>query len=72
MIRIADDIYTWRVVNRLSQEDAAALAGVSGKTWARWERSESYPKEDNYNTLRWLIARPASPVEEETPTGVRA
>jgi DNA-binding transcriptional regulator YiaG len=59
MIRIADDIYTWRVVNRLSQADAAAIAGVSQKTWARWERSESYPKEDNYNTLRYIISRPA-------------
>lgn len=65
MIRIADDIYTWRVVHRLSQADAAAIAGVSVKTWARWERSESHPKEDNYNTLRWIIARPPYPTEGE-------
>lgn len=65
MIRIADDIYIWRVTYKLSQEDAAAIAGVSGKTWGRWERSESYPKEDNYNTLRYIISRP--PFGHEVP-----
>jgi transcriptional regulator with XRE-family HTH domain len=59
MVSIAEDIYVWRVVNRLSQADAAAIAGVSAKTWARWERSESYPKQDHYDSLRWIISRPA-------------
>lgn len=58
MIRVADDIYTWRVVYRLTQRDAADLVPVSERTWRRWEAGTSHPGEDHYNTLRWLIAQP--------------
>jgi len=58
MVRIADELYTWRVTFRLSQQAAADLANVTVRTWGRWERGESYPAEDHYNDLRWLIAQP--------------
>lgn len=58
MIRIADDIYSWRRVYRLTQQDAAELVGVSTRTWGRWERGECHPAEEHYNTIRWTIAQP--------------
>jgi transcriptional regulator with XRE-family HTH domain len=58
MTSLADDIYTWRVTFRLSQEEAARLAGVSLATWSRWERGITAPGPVDYATLRWLIAQP--------------
>lgn len=58
MIRFADDIRIWRLTYRMSQAQAADLANVSLTTWSRWERGVTYPEEDHYNTVRWLIAQP--------------
>jgi len=58
MIRIADDLYTWRHTYRLTQQAAADLLNVSVRTLGRWERGDSRPTEDHYNTVRWLIAQP--------------
>jgi hypothetical protein len=58
MIRFADDIRIWRLTYRLRQQDAAELANVSLTTWSRWERDVTYPGEDDYNSVRWLIAQP--------------
>lgn len=58
MIRLSDDLLTWRAVYRLNQTEAAYLLGVSVRQLGRWERGEAYPKEDNYNNVRWLIAQP--------------
>jgi transcriptional regulator with XRE-family HTH domain len=58
MSRVSDDLYTWRAVYRLTQEDAAQLLGVSIRTIGRWERDEQRPTEDHYNTVRWVIAQP--------------
>jgi DNA-binding transcriptional regulator YiaG len=58
VIRIADDLYTWRRTYRLSQRDAADLLNVSVRTVGRWERGDSTPAEDHYNTLRWIISQP--------------
>jgi DNA-binding transcriptional regulator YiaG len=58
MRRLALDMRIWRSVYRLSQRDAADQLNVSQKTWARWEREESRPSEDNYNTLNWVISQP--------------
>jgi len=55
MARLADDLYTWRVLNHMTQLDAAGWAGVSLTTWSRWERGLTEPGEDHYNTLQWLI-----------------
>jgi len=58
MIRIAEDLYTWRVTYRLSQHDAAQLLGVNTRTLGRWERGEGAPTEQNYEEIRRLIAQP--------------
>jgi transcriptional regulator with XRE-family HTH domain len=71
MIRIADDIRVWRLTYRLSQEDAGAIAGVSGKTWGRWEREQTHPREDHYNTLRYIVARPPYGVEPDSELPAR-
>lgn len=58
MIRLADDIHIWRRTYRMTQQEAADEVNVSLKTWQRWERGETYPGEDHYNSLRWIIAQP--------------
>jgi DNA-binding transcriptional regulator YiaG len=58
MRRLAYDLYIWRHVYRLNQQAAADLCNVSLKTWQRWERGESHPGEDNYNTVNWIISQP--------------
>jgi DNA-binding transcriptional regulator YiaG len=58
MIRFSDDLRIWRATYRLSQQAAGDMLGVSGKTVARWEREDSRPSEDHYNSVRWLISQP--------------
>jgi transcriptional regulator with XRE-family HTH domain len=38
-------IYVWRVTLRLTQQQAADIAGVSLTTWSRWERGLTEPAE---------------------------
>jgi transcriptional regulator with XRE-family HTH domain len=69
MQRFTDAIYTWRVTYRMTQEQAAELAGVSAKQWARWERDEARPNEDHYNTVNYLISFPPPWLEREGSPG---
>lgn len=54
------DLRIWRVANRLSQERAARLVGVSLTTWSRWERGETAPAPVHQELVRYAIAGPAS------------
>lgn len=58
MRRLADDMYTWRAVYRVTQQEAADLASVHVNTWSRWERERTWPDEDSYSTINYLISRP--------------
>ena len=61
MIRLADDMRIWRATWRVSQQEAADICGVSLKSWQRWELGKSRPKEEHFETIRWVIARPPYP-----------
>lgn len=58
MRKLAQDIRRWRSLYCLTQERAALQMGVSGRTWARWEREETAPSSNNLRELRELIALP--------------
>lgn len=58
MNRVADDLYTWRAVYRVTQATVAELLGVSLRQIGRWERGEQQPSSDHWNDLRFLIAQP--------------
>jgi DNA-binding transcriptional regulator YiaG len=54
------DLRIWRAANRLSQEKAAQLIGVSLTTFSRWERGVTAPGDDNRELVREVLAKPAS------------
>lgn len=58
MIRLADDLMIWRATHRITQQEAADLIGCSLRQLGRWEREEARPREDYYNTVRWVISQP--------------
>ena len=78
MRSLALDMHIWRATYRIDQETAAQLAGVTARTWGRWERQESRPSEDHFETVNYLISYPppwwgGSPGElADAPQKVRA
>jgi DNA-binding XRE family transcriptional regulator len=43
----SEEVRAWRITRRLTWATAALFAGVSKRTWARWESGES-------NVPQWL------------------
>ena len=52
---IPDQIRKAREAGGLSQEQAAAKAGVVGSTWSRWERGETEPTFEQLGKIAKLL-----------------
>lgn len=52
---IPEQIRKAREATGLSQEQAAARAGVVGSTWSRWERSETEPTFEQLGKIAKLL-----------------
>lgn len=48
-------LYRWRVLNRLSQRDAADVFNVHLSTFSRWERGVSVPNETQISAIDYYL-----------------
>lgn len=64
---IGDNIRRLRVKNHLSQEELAALIGVTNQAISSWEKGKTNPKMGNVQRMAELFFVPKSAIIEDAP-----